>query len=107
MASYIGEQRPEWTAGLCDYAPKPGELNCNVDAEWHGIKLEDDQPDTAVGMSSCAAHLPIMRSVADFVHRHEHPCDIPGATFCESENKCRLDWDEAAEFTAAKAMAAI
>ena len=105
MLPSIGEERPEWTIGLCDYASAPGELNCNSDVEWHGIKL-DDAGEDAIGMSSCSKHLPVMKTLSDFVHRHEHPCSMPGSTFCEAENVCRLDWDEAAEFTAAEALTA-
>jgi hypothetical protein len=104
MPPYIGDERPEWTTGLCGYAPKPGDLECNADVEWHGLLF--DEAGELQSMGCCDAHLPIMKAVSDYVHRHQHPCGIPGSMFRWPENYCYTDWDEAELTSAAQLVTA-
>lgn len=99
MKPRIGEESESWRIGLCAYSDAPGEPHCTRDARWHGIKEADGG--NLIGMPACDEHLPIMRTLANYVHRLVHPCDIPEAEFRWPENACFLDWDEQAEFAAA------
>jgi hypothetical protein len=96
---HLGQPREEWTVYLCDYSPDLGEPHCNRDAPWHGFVLDDPAERIVAMMMSCDDHLRFMKLTADYVHRVEHPCGIPGSMFRWPENECYTDWDEA-ELTA-------
>jgi hypothetical protein len=41
-----------------------------------------------------------MNLSADYVHRIQHPCGIPGSKFRWPDNECYTEWDEGSEFAA-------
>jgi hypothetical protein len=93
---YIGpEQDDTRVAWQCQYSLEPGDPACLADAKWHGITLPGVRLPEGAALAACNAHLPIMRSLVEYVHEHENPCGLPDGLFFEEENVCRLpEWDE-------------
>jgi hypothetical protein len=96
----LGESREPWENWVCGYSPTPADLVCHRDATWHGFVLNDPAQRIVAMMSSCDDHLPQMKLTADFAHRLQHPCAIPGSSFRWPENDCYIDWDVPAELAA-------
>jgi hypothetical protein len=101
----LGKPREEWEAWVCGYSLTPADPACHLDAVWHGFVLDDPAQNIVAMMSSCDEHLPRMKLTADYVHRHQHPCGIPGSSFRWPENECYTDWDETAELASRSEMA--
>ena len=93
--AWMGAEREEWQNLLCGYSAAPGELYCDRDASWHGLRFNGGD---LIAMEACDEHAQVIRELCDYVHPLVHPCCIPGALFRWPENECFTDWDERAEF---------
>lgn len=93
---WIGPPRDPEMKYFCGFAPRLGDLHCNRDVTWHGIKF--DENGDIIAVSSCDLHQDVITDICEYVHPHVHPCGIDGAIFRWPENECFIDWDENAEF---------
>jgi hypothetical protein len=77
----------------CGFAETPNHPNCLDEAIWHGFTLDSSRQYIIAMMACCDTHKPVMALSADYIHRMDSPCGIPGAWFLWPENECRLPED--------------
>lgn len=97
----FGEMDPafNWSCGFQTSDTDPA---CLAVAVWHGFKTVGDQIESM--MACCDRHIAIMELSANWTHRLESACGLPGSMFKWPENLCYLP---AERFSAVEAVAAL
>lgn len=86
----------------CGYMTSETDPACLADATWHAFKVADG--DIEWMAASCERHIGVLELSANYTHRLDSACGLPGSKFKWPENVCYMPDEEITAVAAAEAV---